>query len=280
MELRPQSLNDLTDILNPKKESSSMSMLSAVSRNSVAKPRRLGIYGGSGVGKTTFASQFPNPILIDVEGGADDLDVAKTPRCTRLETVTQVLLELSDPNIEHGFETVIVDSMDWYENLIMRDMHDRNFNTDYGRGAIEEARLFSNLIKQLDLCRDRGMSVVMIAHSSIRSIQDTNGNTFTRTEPKLSKRNTALWLEYCDEVGLARQKVFFSEANGGFDKNRKIARTVGEVELVFAPNPQHASKKRLAGLPDQVNLHNFGDYAQYVPYLQGQQPLTENKGTV
>ena len=255
-----------------------MTMLSHVISKSAAKPRRLGVYGGSGLGKTTFAAQFPDAIVIDIEGGCDDIEVSKTPRCTRLQSVLGFLMELSAPNAEHGFKTVVLDSMDWLEGLILKDMHDRDFRTDYGKGAIEEARLFTQVLDLLEACRQQGMNVVMLAHSAQRNISDTNGNEFTRTEPKLSKRNTALWVEFCDELGLAKQKVFFSEAKTGFNSNKKVARTTGDVELTFAPSPQYAAKKRLPGLPDSVDLWSYGEYSQYVPYLQGNKPPENNLG--
>ncbi len=247
-----------------------MSLLSAVKSSKSDKPRRLGIYGASGVGKTTFAAQFPSPIIVDIEGGCGDLDVPATPRCTRFDSVCGILMELSSPSTDHPYETVVIDSMDWAESLIMKDMHNRNFNTDYGRGAVEQARLFSQLLGLLDACRDRGMNVVMLAHQSMRNITDANGNQWTRVEPKLSKKANDLFMEYCDELGLARQKVFFSEAKTSFG-SQKVARTVGEVELVFAPNPQHASKKRLPGLPASVNFWDFAEYSRYVPYLVARQ---------
>ena len=35
------------------------------------------LYGTEGIGKTTFASQFPDPLFIDTEGGTTRYDVAR-----------------------------------------------------------------------------------------------------------------------------------------------------------------------------------------------------------
>ena len=43
------------------------------------KPRTTVLYGVHGVGKTTWAAQAPNPIVVDVEDGSADLDVTRTP---------------------------------------------------------------------------------------------------------------------------------------------------------------------------------------------------------
>ena len=39
--------------------------------------RKIVIYGPEGIGKSTFASQFPNPLFIDTENGTKELDVAR-----------------------------------------------------------------------------------------------------------------------------------------------------------------------------------------------------------
>ena len=35
------------------------------------------IYGAEGIGKSTFASQFPNPLFLDTEGGTSSLNVRR-----------------------------------------------------------------------------------------------------------------------------------------------------------------------------------------------------------
>ena len=36
------------------------------------------VYGPEGIGKSTFASRFPDPLFIDTEGSTKDMDVART----------------------------------------------------------------------------------------------------------------------------------------------------------------------------------------------------------
>ncbi|MFZ4594887.1 MAG: AAA family ATPase, partial [Verrucomicrobiaceae bacterium] len=38
-------------------------------RGRVTRPQKSAIYGPEGVGKTTLASQAPNPVFLDTEGG-------------------------------------------------------------------------------------------------------------------------------------------------------------------------------------------------------------------
>ena len=46
-------------------------------RQVVPCAQKVVVYGVEGIGKTTFASKFPDPLFIDVEGGTKHLDVAR-----------------------------------------------------------------------------------------------------------------------------------------------------------------------------------------------------------
>ena len=52
-----------------------------ITRGLIVKPQKVVVYGPEGIGKTTFAADFPDPLFIDTEGstncqitGADFLD--------------------------------------------------------------------------------------------------------------------------------------------------------------------------------------------------------------
>lgn len=45
-------------------------------------PVKTVLYGPEGIGKSTFASHFPNPVFIDTEGGTKRLNVKRLPQPT------------------------------------------------------------------------------------------------------------------------------------------------------------------------------------------------------
>ena len=51
-----------------------------ITRGIQSKPLKVVIYGPEGVGKSTFASLFPDPLFIDTEGSTARMDVAR-PWC-------------------------------------------------------------------------------------------------------------------------------------------------------------------------------------------------------
>ena len=92
--------------------------LASLQRTNVLKPPRILIYGVAGVGKTTFASQAPSPVFLWTEDGAGTLDVTGFPLATSFDDVLQALSALYSE--DHGFQTVVIDSLDWLEPLVWR----------------------------------------------------------------------------------------------------------------------------------------------------------------
>ena len=48
-----------------------------ITKGKVKTALKVVVYGQEGVGKSTFASHFPDPVFIDTEGSTKQLDVAR-----------------------------------------------------------------------------------------------------------------------------------------------------------------------------------------------------------
>ena len=72
------------------------------------------IYGAEGIGKTTLAAQFPQPLFIDTEGSTKQLDVARLPAPSSWEMLLQ---ELDFVRAKRPCATLVFDTVDWAEQL-------------------------------------------------------------------------------------------------------------------------------------------------------------------
>ena len=65
------------------------------------------IYGPEGIGKSTFASQFPDPVFIDTEGSTNSMDVARLPKPTSWQMLLEEIQYVkSHPNV---CRTLVID---------------------------------------------------------------------------------------------------------------------------------------------------------------------------
>jgi len=247
-----------------------MSMLSEVKKGRQTRPRRTVLYGTHGVGKSTFASKFPDPIFIQTEDGCADLDVAKLPLCQSLIDAMGAIIELGGGG--HEFKTVVVDSIDWLEKLVWKkvcESEGKKSITDfaYGSGYGKSASMFSDVLNGLNCCRDVGMHVVLIAHCEIKRFENPEGDSYDRYCPKLHRDTAALMQEWADEVLFVNWKVNVRKTDqGGFNKEGRGVGVGGDERVMrTVERPGFLAKNRL-GMPDELPF-DFAEYAKFVPGL-------------
>ena len=159
-----------------------MSLLSQITCGKRPAPRRCMIHGVQGVGKSTWAATSDRPIFIQTEDGLGEIDCAKFPVARGFADVMAALTELRSE--AHDFRTVVVDSLDWLERLIwqevcvrknVKNIEDIGFQKGYVF-ALDEWRM---VIEALDaLRRDRGMAIILIAHTKIVGGGESTTATF------------------------------------------------------------------------------------------------------
>ena len=72
------------------------------------------LYGVEGIGKSTFASKFPNPIFIDTEDSTKYMDVARFPRPSSWSMLLEQVIYVGGKT---DYSTLVIDTADWAEQL-------------------------------------------------------------------------------------------------------------------------------------------------------------------
>lgn len=242
-----------------------MSYLDKITRGKQVKPRRIVCYGPHGIGKTTFASEFPSPVFIPTEDGCGDLDVASYPLCLQLEDAWFAMMELGG-SADHGFKTVVVDSADWLEQLIWKtvcEKHGKRAITDFdfGKGYGEAAAIFKRILGALDACRAIGQHVVLLAHCEVVKFSDPQNESYDRYTPKLHKSVSSVMQEWADEVLFCNYKRYVRKENLGFNKSRGIA--AGDERVIYTRETAGFLAKNRLGLPPELPL----DFSEFEPFL-------------
>jgi hypothetical protein len=239
------------------------SFLSAVTHGKSPKPPRIVLYGTEGIGKSTWAASAPKPIFIQTEDGLDGIDVAKFPLCQTIEDVGMQLAELWTDQ-DHDFQTVVLDSLDWMEQLAWRKVC-QEAGTDsiekvgggFGKGERRAVPLMQGILSQLNVLRERGMIVICIAHAGIERMEDPESAPYTRTAPRLHKYVAPIVCEWADAVLFAGRKMRVKTEDAGFNRQRGTAVAVGkgggERYLRTVGTPAILAKNRYA-LPEELPM--------------------------
>jgi hypothetical protein len=228
--------------------------LNSIKRGPDLKPPRLFLYAVEGIGKTTFAASAPAPIFIQTEDGLGSLDVARFPMVETIDQVRQAIGTLYES--EHEFETVVLDSVDWLEQIIAREIEAKHDAKElaYGKGALKQAEVWQELLGGFSALRnERGMSVILIGHSQIKRFDSPETEPYDRYIPKLQERSNALVREWADAVLFANYRTVVKTTEVGFKKEISRGITTGERLLYTTEKPAYMAKNRYS-LPESMPL--------------------------
>lgn len=224
--------------------------LASVTTGDAIKPPRIVVYGGDGVGKTTFAAGAPAPIFIRSEDGLGILQVPAFPPAEHFQDVLEAIGALLKE--DHAYRTLIVDSLDWLEQLVWaytarEKAVDHIEDIGYGKGYVFADEHWQRFFKGLDLLREqKGMTIVCICHAQIQRFDAPDSPPYDRYVLKLHKRANARVMEWADIVGYAQHETVIREADVGF--NKKVIRGIGTGErlLHVSEQPAFDAKNRYA----------------------------------
>lgn len=237
-----------------------MGFLDDVTTGVQSVPRRTLIHAAHGLGKTTFAAKWPKPILIPTEDGFAHVDITATKKLTSSRDVWSAVKEC----VSSSFETIVIDSVDWLEHLIWKELAEEGFKMDFGKGNLEAARRFGSVLEICDVAREAGKHILLIGHTTQIRVEHPNGMTWDQMAVNLSKGCRALVSEWCDEMLYAeadmavsqKEETFGRTRNVGIDKGRRVFHTVGK--------PAYQAKNRVPNLPEKFDLSDAESYISAV----------------
>ncbi len=219
------------------------------------RAQRVVIYGPEGIGKTTFASKFNEPLFIDTENGSEHLDVR---RLDKPKSWGELLSMVKDVSKENVCKTIILDTADWAETLCI-DFICKNHNQPsieafgYGKGYTYVAEEWQKLLKAFDECIKAGIGVVITAHAKMRKFEQPDEvGAYDRWEMKLSRQVAPLVKEWCDCLLFLNYKTTVITDSSG-----KAKAQGGKRWVYCTHNPCWDAKNRV-GLPDDMPLDNVG----------------------
>lgn len=260
--------------------------LSSLRKVRADKPPRILIYGPPGIGKTTLGSEFPDPVFIQIEDGTPgEIELTSFGKLSSFGDVMDALAALYTD--EHSFQTVVIDSVTELEKLVYAETcvrGDEKGNAKaniedfgYGKGYVYAQRIWSEFLEGCNALReDRGMGVVLIAHSKVERFDDPETVSYDRYEIDLNKKSVGAIEREMDAIFLLKQPVTVKTEEKGFNKERARADGGGVVLIHSVGRPAFVAKNRY-GVPATVRFDRGQGYAALSQYLPGAPEVVEAK---
>lgn len=228
--------------------------LKSVSKTGALSAPRVLVYGVEGIGKSSFAANAPAPIFICTEDGLGSIKTDAFPLAKSAGDVMDAVAALYAE--KHAYQTCVIDSLDWLEAMIVQEVESQHDAKDlaYGKGAILAAERWRELLAGLNALRnDKGMSIVLTAHTEIKRFDSPETEPYDRYQPKLQARASALVREWCDAVLFANYRTIVKKDEVGFNKTSNRGISTGERLLFCHERPAYQAKNRY-GLPESIPL--------------------------
>jgi hypothetical protein len=183
-----------------------MSILNKIKTGRVPRAQKVVLYAPEGFGKSTLASQFPDPLFLDVEDSTAQMEVARIgpddlPDLAAFESALAEIVKAKP------CKTLVVDTIDWLEEMALRAVIKEAGNPKitgiedfgYGKGYTILKERMTLLLNKLDRVLAAGIHVVLLAHSKVVKFEPPDGaGPFDRYELKLSKQVAPIIKEWAD----------------------------------------------------------------------------------
>lgn len=251
-----------------------------ITKGIIAKAQKVVIYGPEGIGKSSLASQFPDPLFIDTEGSTSNMDVVRMDKPT---SWTMLLSQVDFVKQSMPCKTLIIDTVDWAERLCIefittRANKDSITKFGYGEGFIQLEEEFGRFLNKLSDLTELGINVVLTAHAKINKFEQPDEmGAYDRWELKLGNKTTAktapLTKEWADMVLFCNYKTLSVATD---DKGKKFKGQGGKRVIYTTHHPAWDAKNRF-GLPEELDM-SFACIAHIFAAqkaVQAQQPVSE-----
>jgi hypothetical protein len=235
-------------------------------------PNRMVLHAKQKWGKTSFAACSPSPIFL-MTRGEDGLETliasGQLPDVPHFQDQAQdwndVLLALDDLIVkDHPHKTFVLDTLNGA--LRLRDEHvcRRDYDNDwhkfdhYAKGTrIEGVKEASELTQRLDRLREKGMAVILLCHSQVKTFKNPEGSDYDRWEPVMDKDTWAHFDRWADLILFGNFETFTDKIDPKkADTQTKAKARGGEARILMTERTAAYDAGNRHGLPREIECGN------------------------
>lgn len=232
------------------------------------------IYGPEKVGKTAFAADWPNPVLIQTAGENPPADIAIESFGEVADFATLMGAFEALFTEDHSFETLVIDAIDGVEKIVWAEVCSRNKwasieEPGFGKGYVESDSVWAEFFDAVRALRDtKGMKVALIGHVEIKSFDDPANGSYSRFQPNLHKRASDTLKAMCDIIAFINHRVSLVKEKEAFGTTKTKAEGAGLRMIYLEARPGFIAGNRY-NLPDVINFKRGAGYSELAKHMPG-----------
>jgi hypothetical protein len=208
------------------------------------------------VGKSTFASTMPEPVIIPTERGVDQITVARFKTPETFAELWKMVVALDTE--EHNYQSIILDTIDATELLIANRIIEEGgpncktleaYGGGYNKWVTREREIWTGLITKLSEMSER-FNILLIGHSQLKNVIDPMlSATYDQYRIKIQEKSADVIRQAVDMILFANLNVDVAKDSPRARKGRGI---VSGDRLMYTSSVTGVESKNRFNLPNPM----------------------------
>jgi len=257
-------------------------ILSKITKTKLQAPI-ITIYGNPGIGKTSLAASFPNPLFILTENpGKNGLSCTK--KYSSFKEIFDDVRELSKID-SIPYDTIVLDSIGGLDKLVIEyiiaEEKDRNGKKKnialgeccggYGKGY-ERAQSIHNAFKSvLNRINEKGIAIIYLAHMGIQEKKSPEHDPYDTYSIMMNhQKSKDVYINSDIDAVLFYKLKSYSES---LDNGKTRIKCSDQHIIVTSVNEINVSKNRF-NMPSEIAIPDansgFKELSKYIPFYNGE----------
>jgi hypothetical protein len=248
-----------------------MGYLDQIKENKSKEPLFILIYGVPGIGKSTLASEFPDPLFFGDRMESEKLKVFSGPEPETMQECREALNELiAEKTLK--FKTLVFDNLGWFEPLAwdeivkkenVKSIDDIGWQNGY-KMSISRHQEIILLLKELR--KKHKMDIVAVGHSQVKTFQDPSIQAaYDQYKLSINDQAANVWIRSVEAVLFMNYEVLKA------DEKKKFAQGEGIRFMYTQERPAFKAKNRF-GLPFKMVMPLGEGYKTLIEAIKKGEP--------